>query len=299
MQIREIVALLDSASADSAELKYTSKGNVYELRNLSDFREAVNFLHQVPVLRRYTEPLLESVLFKTDQEEFSVVGGWDLIAISRSLSALVEPLANALRATMPLEEDNMITVRLPDVIDLSSVVVELEELEKAISQLVVNPEINGQVRVHSWHPGSLWIDLALASKSAVMLVGGAVYIARLITQERAKARAFSEYLRTIGDSELVAKFEEQAELKQTRMVESEADHLEHHAFTNDSDRRDRIERIKHASRIFADLMDRGAQIRPVLTEGSNNESFFPDPDPTVKLEMKVKNLGNSETTPEA
>lgn len=184
-------------------------------------------------------------------------------------------LKQVLDRTLPPIPPESILVKLPPDQTLEFVTGLLEQLQKALGQLVALDEIKGGVEIASWETGSLLVFLYLKSLAAVDLVGRAVRAAAIVYQEIQKGRLIGQHVRILKVKADSARDVQEAQEKLLKeLVEQHARAVESETFSSHNP--DRFERLKVCVRMLAELLDRGTTIYPALEMPAESKAKFPD-----------------------
>jgi hypothetical protein len=192
--------MLEKAPLGEGRLGMTAQQDYFEFENLRNFKTLIEALKPVPQFQPIIEALQESELYSTTQNALTTPTrqGRQIAKLANSLYAGAVSLLEMLRVALPQERSESITIKLPDNDNLREVGQTLLTIEKALAQVVVNPTIQGEVRVEWWEPGSLWIVIWLKTLAAVDLVGRISRSAAVLAQEIARCRAISAQVKALN-----------------------------------------------------------------------------------------------------
>lgn len=297
MRLREIQQRLDRVDFDAQSPSYGSVGGgEWPIGNLNAFKNLLDGIDDIPGFIDLAWSLRQSAIYATGQDQVSLSGS--VLQPIREMADRVKFGGAALKALLPaiiggeLEEDS-ISIKLPEPNDLKDLTSDLEKIEKSITQVVVNPEINGQVTIRAWEKGSYWIDIFLGTAAAVSLVGGLAWSAAVVFKKIQEGRIFAEYVRGLkAKTGMLEGFEEAQQAFVDQLVDLEARGVETQCFPKHEN--ERIERLKNTIRTFAELMDRGAEIHPALNAPEVVANAFPNMASLADVVSKVKLLKDEE-----
>lgn len=284
MDLRTIKEILERAPVASSRPQLAGT----TVRNLIAFRAMVDAVDEIEPLQPEIEKIRRSPVYSTIQDELDFSSSVDSGKLYRQgddffqMVQALDRIVDAIVRDLPPES---ITVKLPEVTELAAVVAALGDLQTALSQLVMNEETGGDVKVEGWEKGSLLIFLYLKTLAAIDLVGRALKSAALIYQEMQKGRLMGQQVRhyKIKNETLEDLQNAQATLLK-ELTEREARAIDTASFKKKD--AERLERIKNSLRLLAELMERGTVIYPSLNMPSEQRGLFPD----------FKQLGNVVTS---
>ena len=196
----------------------------------------------------------------------------------------------AIQGQLAPEKEESMTIKLPDARELRTVANDLERIEKALSQVVNHPSIDGKVEVNTWEPGSLWIEIYLGTMAAVSIVASIAWSAAVISKKRHEAQIIAESVRGLAIK--ATSLEDLCEAQRSMIelqIESEAKAL---CADSGSDL-DRILRLQFAIKEFASLIDRGAEVHPALMAPESVKNLFPANLNPLAIESKIHRIENS------
>ena len=288
MTIQEIKRIVDRLDPNAFALGYNHSTNKFS--NLNNFRKLVEAFEPLPIARKQIALLKQSFIFERSVEEFVYEGGWSVYTTAQELIVILQGLRELVAQIVPVQNNETISIKLPEEKDFAGVIKDLNSINTAISQNVLNEKISGVVVVKSWQPGSLWIDLYLGSPAAVGLVGGIAWAAAVVRKKWHEGSVMGN----IADSmkiknEMLEILKKGVEDHVKLVVESEAKNLLNHNFAEDENP-DQVERLKHGIKTFADLIQRGAEVHPALQAPEDVKNLFPDFKKLDVIESKQKLL---------
>lgn len=297
MRLREIANVLDHVNfSDIAlNLPYSSEDN-RTIEGLVDFRNAVNQIAEIKSLQWITDKIKESPVFRTISDKFSIskTQARELELLSDKLLLVAAAFREVIKSQLSEEKNESIVIKLPEDRNLRTLVDDLDTIEKAISQIVINDEIDGVVQVNTWEPGSLWIEIYLGSIAAVSLVGSSVWAAMVIRKKREEAKMFEQHARTLElKNEALENLIDGQKRAIGLQLESESKALENEYFIGVEPSPERIQRLQYAVKSFSKLIERGAEIHPALSAPEPVSNLFPANINPLAIESRIKHLGNS------
>jgi hypothetical protein len=243
---------------------------------ISTIKGLAEYLKVIPQFTPIVEGLEQSALYGTAQNNLvtSIRRGTEITKLANALYTGAVSLLEMLRVAIPEERPESVSIKLPDTNNLHEIADILLTIEKALAQVVVNPTIQGEVRVDTWEPGTLWILIWLQSLTAVKVVGRLARSAAVFAQEIARWRAISAHVKTLEiKNDALENLEEAQQKLLSQLVDSEARAIEDSFFPSHDN--ERQERIKESIRTLSELIFKGAEIHPALTAPVEAKEVFP------------------------
>ena len=292
MDLQSTKRILEEAPIDGA---HPILGGNAVLKNLVAFRTLVDAVEEVGPLQEAVATLRRSAIYSTVLDELSMSQGdaREVYQKANEFYYSVIALRSVVSRLAPDEPSESITVRLPEVSDLTAVVNVLGDIEKALSQLVLNAEIAGEVKVSRWETGSLLVLIYLKTLAAVDIVGRALKSAVIVYQEIQRGRLMGQQVKSykIKNETLQDLHQAQSNLLK-ELISQEATAIDVASF-NERDP-ERLERIKNSIKLLAELIERGTVIYPALTAPKEQQAVFPDFKQLGTVATAIKQIEDSE-----
>jgi hypothetical protein len=266
---------------------------IYEITNLKEIRNIINTLKDLNLFTSTTNILLESAIFTTSSNIARVQSTENSLINSQLnlLKNLIENFLEVLKSTVPEETIDSINIKLPPINDFDELSKVSREIHIALTQVILNDEINGQTRIISVENGSIWLNVLVGS-TAVTVVASLVWSAAIIYKKILEGKLLEEQIRGLTVKNESLEDILKAQKAQTELlIKAEAEHVNSEHFKINAP--ENIEKIKNSISIFADLISKGAEIKPALVAPENVSNLFPDPTKLIGLESKIKRLVNS------
>lgn len=246
-----------------------------KLVNRPKLSSHIQALVPVPGLRRIAQPLLKKCL-SLDEIGGKGVEGRRFKEMLQNLNENVETLRIALKDAASVEPENSIRIRLPEEYDFHSLIKEQQAILKALEQLIINPTVNGNIRVNGWENGSLWISIALGSASAVGIVAAATWAAAVVRKKWLEGDLIQKQVAALGvRNESLTDLAEKTKEATETVLQAESAAIHRQIFAGE-DGAEQIARIKFSITVFHDMISRGAEIHPSLMEPESSKNLFPD-----------------------
>lgn len=190
--------------------------------------------------------------------------------------------------TTPAENSNSINIKLPPVKDFDDLANVSKEFHLALTQVLYIDEINGETKIESVDNGSIWINV-LVGAAGLAVVASLVWSAAVVYKKILEGKLLAEQVRSLkikNDSlEDILKAQKEAT---SALIQAEAEHIQSEHFQEKIP--ENLERIKNSIKLFADIIDRGAEIHPAIVAPEQVSNLFPDMKNVVGIESKIKKL---------
>jgi hypothetical protein len=288
MRIEKLLALLGSVNFST----FPKFDDSPVLDNLLTFRRALHRLAEAEELREALDPLLKSAVFATDRDRLSIDGKsfHKIAADTANLRILVVGLQSALKLHAAEPSENAIAIKLPDPQSMSDAVEDMGTIQKAISQVIVNPTINGEIKLVAWEKGSFWLHLYLGSALAVGVIGMVAWAAAVVRKKRLEGSLIEKKVRglEIGNDAIEALM---VGLKKEidTLVDAEALSIFDKNFGGEHNG-EQIARVRYSINVFAELIARGAEVHPALYAPEAVKNLFPDVSKLAGIVSQIKQL---------
>lgn len=277
-------------------LKWDSKsmaaGAQMQISGLTNIRSVVNDLENLKLFEDIISVLGSSAIFTTvnDQMTLQSQEGREIVSYLTLLKTLSENFLDVLINTVPEEDINSINIKLPPVNDFDELSKVSREIHLGLTQVIFNEEINGQTKIVSVENGSIWLNVFVGA-TAVTVIASLVWASAVIYKKILEGKLLAEQVRGLkvkNDSleDILSAQKAETEL----MITAEAEHITSEHFKENIP--ENIERIKNSIIIFADLIEKGAEIHPALVAPENVNNLFPDPTKLIGVESKIKRIAN-------
>jgi hypothetical protein len=260
------------------------------LHGLIDLRRVLNELESLELFSTITVKLKNSVIFTSANDRMNVQNG-EAQNINNELTflkTLIQNFLNILLRTIPEENSNSINIKLPEVSDFDDLSKVSREIHLALTQVILNDEINGETKIVSVENGSIWFNVFVGI-TALPVVASLAWSAAVIYKKIQEGKLLEQQVRGLkvkNDSleDILKAQRAETEL----MIQAEAEHINSEHFKENAP--ENIERIKNSISTLADLIGKGAEIHPALVAPENVSNLFPDPTKLMNVESKIKKL---------
>ena len=278
MRIDEMRELIEQ-EIDDLHVEVTQVPNDPHNRKISGQRKAVAAARALDVTGAFPEEIaavvgdenlsdsVDPIITRKDvAEQFAVK--------VKSLNGAAACVHRSLHALMLDTSDTQVVIRLPQNGDLSALVTDLSNLDRLLSQAVLNDCVNGGVRVAGFDRGSEWLVLDLASIPAVVMLG-MMYKYILWSREKEQdiqiKRSLAESIDI--DNETKRKIH-QALDNQLKEHERETLELVLQAGGIPTSENELSQRVLNSIKLLEKLVEKGMEIGPVTTSPRNVKELF-------------------------
>jgi len=263
----------------------------------ADITNLKNAIEKVKNLGLYVSLISEietSVIFSTSQDEIILTDANEDTRLKKGLD-VVRSGSNALLMILKelydeTEDDSTIYVQMPKIKDLEDLSKKSKILHNAISQSIMDPFINGTIKVRAYDIGSLWIIMTVGSVTAVKLIGGLVWAAAVIRKKKIEYKKFEQHVKSLEIKTQSMVDLKDAQKKQLEIsLEAEAVNLVSQFYRGGN--AEKTERVKYSIKLISDLMDKGVEIHPALNATKAVGNMFPDYSNIRLIESRIQELG--------
>jgi len=287
------------------ELRVILKGNRFKspaignhgVTNFQQLRSSVTALRDIPILAKEVNRLNKyGGLFIDGATDF-VLYADAMASFQDAVDAFKEKLNLAIEILDDLidaGEDNSVAIRAPSSRDIRAHLQFLEITDKAITQVVSNPIVEGKVELVRYEVGSSWIIIGLGSLIAVKLVAGLFWAATVVRKKWFEGDVLREQVRKME----IANEAQQAlvgglEKSVAQLVELEARNL---VDLYDLDRTpEYYERVKASIKMLAELVKDGCTVSPEMISSESISNLFPGTADFKTIASTVKQLADSDS----
>ena len=195
----------------------------------------------------------------------------------QSLRKSATLLQRVLSDTLPPQEEDTISVKLPPDLDLKGLAKTSTDLDKVLTQALVNPYVKGEIELLGFDQGSEWLDISLGSTLAFKLLAGMVNLVSMFRTKEVEIGAKKEMVRNL-------KIQNDAMEEIQRALQHELDEYRQQSLQElfevggiPVEENELRERVKHSVKLLSDLISRGLEVHPSLVAPAEIRKNFPDP----------------------
>ncbi len=267
-------------------------GNLNAIMGLDAIRPAINELKSLNLFPEVIDKLQNSAIFTTSNDGIAVQVN-EAVEINNNLSILNTLLNNFLEVlinTVPEESMESINIKLPPIADFDELSKVSREIHIALTQIILNREVNGQTKIVSVENGSIWFNV-LVGEAAVVIIASLVWSSSVIYKKFQEGRLLEQQIRSLKVKNESLEDVLKAQKAETElMIKAEAEHISSEHFKENAP--ENIEKIKNSITILADLISKGAEIHPALVAPEQVSNLFPNPKNLFGIESKIKKIAS-------
>lgn len=268
----------------------TPNGQVFKFSGLNGIRSVVNDIEALELFNNITSNLKASVIYTSANDSMNVQQG-EGSGINAQLSllkTLIQNFLTILLKTVPEEDVNSINIKLPVVKDFDELSKISRDIHLALTQVIINEEINGETKIVSVENGSIWFNVFVGA-AAVTIIASLAWSAAVIYKKFQEGKLLAEQVKGLKVKNESLQDILKAQKEETELViKAEAEYINTQFFKDNAP--ENIERIKKSITTFAELIGKGAEIHPALVAPEDVANLFPDPTKLIGVESKIKKL---------
>lgn len=268
----------------------TPNGQLIKFTGLNGIRNAINEIEALNLFDNITSNLKGSIIYTSANDSMNVQPGEGsgVNAQLTILKTLTQNFLTILLKTVPEEDVNSINIKLPDIKDFDELSKISRDIHLALTQVIINDDINGETKIVSVENGSIWFNVFVGA-TAVTLVASLAWSAAVIYKKIQEGKLLAEQVRGLKVKNDSMEDILKAQKSETELViTAEAEYINTQFFKDNAP--ENIERIKNSITTFAELIGKGAEIHPALVAPEDVANLFPDPTKLIGVESKIKKL---------
>ena len=289
--IKRNVELLRNYKLSALKIERRQSDIVF--RNLVKFKHLLERAASLGIFDDEIRELASSLLYTTTSDTLVIAtnqGAETLADTSEYLHFAIDALTRLIPQLQPEEPPECIYIRFPDSEDISTITHDLQEIEKAVLQIVTHQKIAGLFKVLRWESGCLWIHVFVATAEAVTVVAAAAWSAAVIAKKCMEFRIFQEHARglTIKNDSLQDLEAAQAKLLE-ELVTAESRNLTEKYLAPEGNE-EVVQRVKYAIKTISELIRRGGEVAPALSAPEEVRNLFPDYKTLSTISSSIKQI---------
>lgn len=285
--LQEVVSLLQWNAASQTR----NNQPFLDISSLTRVRSAINKLIELKLFENATSQLRNSVIYTTAADNITVqpAEGNEVLRIMNNLKDIVTNFYTTLSAVTPDENPNSVNIKLPDLTGFDQLSEYAKDFHQALTQILYNPQINGECKIVSVENGSIWLNVYVGSVAALTFLGGLAWAAAVVFKKIQEGRILQQQVESLKvKNESLKDIKDANEKQLAILVQSEAENLNNEYFQGNDN--ENIERLKNSVKLLAELLQKGAEIHPALQAPESVSNLFPDTKNLISLESKIKKL---------
>jgi hypothetical protein len=265
----------------------------WTIGNLQKFRELTKRCLYLPGVKLVAAEVERTHIFTSARNDMQV----DINVVNETQNCITKLVASieSLRGffkdmELPTLDANQISVRLSHVDSLTELSMQIEILEKALSQTILDAKLGGKLEVAAVDNGSVWLLLIVGTPAAVTFIGGLAWAAVVVYKKAQEGLLVQQHVESLKiKNDALGQIREAQGKLLNEMVEAEARHLEMETFGEDANP-DRLKRIEFAIESLQKLIEKGAEIHPALNAPEDVKNLFPNFKKLGLVESKIKQI---------
>jgi hypothetical protein len=275
MNIRSVDSILQSVNLPKESLDF---GDDYVVGNLTGFKSLMSKISDLPLFKEPREMLLGSSIYTTSRDSIKVQESEynNLYYMHSNVVHGISALLDVFKDLLPPEDDDSVTIKIPDPSNFQEAVEFQSDFLVAISQNVLNPKIGGKVILKAWEPGSFRLTLNLGSSLAVGLVGGMASVAAKALKKHQEGKMFETLVKGLDvKNDAIQEVLRGLQVYVNLLLGVEAKKLNAKNF-GESSNPEQEARVLNGIKLFMGLIEKGAEIHPSLKASESVKNLFPD-----------------------
>ncbi|OCL97689.1 hypothetical protein AAX29_01842 [Aliarcobacter thereius] len=303
MRLTEINYKIEELDLSNSSIKLTDSNT---LSNLINFKNLIEEIEKYELNFYNTEinKLKNSFIYLTTQDIIKEYTYEKLIYVYNISKYIVDSL-NSLKLVLsnilPSPSENELSIKLPTTNNLEDLLKDMSKIEKQLSIIVNDKEVDTYITLSKWEYGSYWIDIAIGTSFAISLIGSISWSAAYISSLIKKNKEHTLYLQKIEtDAQMLSAIKEKQLLYLDKLYETEVLNIQENYFDN-KENNERNKKIKDTIKLFADIIQRGGEFQPSLISPKEIKDSYPDfkniehiPSKVLQIPEKTENQEEQE-----
>lgn len=256
---------------------------------LLSLRSVIYSLDSIPILQKELQEIYSTWLFDdaSDTKFISNDNNQSLITLISLLKLKILTVTEIIESSDYFGKDNLLYIKLPELNNFEDLSKTSSDLKRAIELPVIDPSINGEVKILAGDQGSVILYVSIGTVLAVKLVAALCWSSYVLKRKKAECRIFEAHAKTLelkNESLQILIDAQSQQMKNLLSSEAEAIALKHYSHNEP----ETVERLKLSITSIADLVERGAKILPMNTN-EDIQKLFPDSNQTL-IESSIKQI---------
>ncbi|MDN5114976.1 hypothetical protein [Aliarcobacter butzleri] len=303
MRITEIDYRIQQIDLNNVSIHYEDSTT---LSNLINFKNLIKEIEKYELIF-YTEEIEElkhSSIYSTTQNYLKIYDDKErkmVYTLSKYILDSLISLRLVFSKILPSPNENELSIKLPSTNNLENLLKDMNKIEKQLSIIVNDKEVNTFITLSKWEYGSYWLDIAIGTSFAISLIGSISWSAAYISSLIKKDREHTLYLQKIeADVQMLNAVKEKQLLYLDKLYEIEVLHIQENHFNN-VENNERNKKIKDTIKLFADIIQRGGEFQPSLISPKEIKDSYPDfkniehiPSKVLQIPEKTENQQQQE-----
>jgi len=294
MRLREIAEIVNDAITviDDISIVTNSSSGVIQILDLTTLRSILNEIEETGILTEIVEALKSNPVYTNTADKMTITAD-DRNFLSRNISLLKSGLQNIAKSINdkipPANQEDFISIKLPEVHDFDDLAKAFDLLKKAISIPISSNEIGGKVNIKNFDNGSLWVDITVGSTIAVSLIGSIAWAGAVIYKKINEARISEQFISTLNiNNEHLENIKRAASAQIDTLIDLEAAAIANQYYSSDDV--ENLKRLSLSIGSMSKLISKGAEIHPSLLAPEKAANLFPPYNNLGIVESMVKQI---------
>lgn len=297
MRLRQLKSIIEINLDKLNYISERDKGNsgVFNIRGYLPIVQAVETFNQYKLFTAITtkiqsfDEIYNSTLLTIRVNAERAIEFDHLIKqLKASCVSFLEALDNAL----PKQDENSISVKLPNYNNLADLSEFVQKFNTILQQSLTNKYIDSKIELQNFDNGTLWIEIFLGGTLAVTFFSSLAWAAAVVRKKIFEGdillqKAKGLKLKNESIEDIIAANKKQLEL----LTEAETINLINQ-IPEAKDDHEYLARLKNSIKMLAELIDKGTEIHPALEAPEEVKNLLPDFNKLNSIESKIKLLDN-------
>ena len=294
MRLRDIKEIVLS-NYKNINFDGTSRGNgTYVVTNFQEAIDSINNLKEFDFIQDALNNLvqIEDIYFNKAREDKVILDSATYSAFESIISSIkdkCDTVIKLINEAIPDQSESSISIKLPDFQDLTKLSEFFNDLDKALTQSLVNEVIKGKVQLQNFDSGSYWVEVAIGGATAMQFVAGLTWTAAVVRKKFLEGDLLKKKVESMGiknealeevKNALTAELDLLIEVESKNLLENQKIDYDHEF----------LGRVKFSVKTLAKLIYEGTEIHHSLMAPEEVKNLFPDFKKIEAIQSKIKQL---------
>ncbi len=261
-------------------------GSKYEITNYRDLYFAIQNTAELGIIPSEFKKLEDLSFFHDKSQKIIIDSGSlnQLITIVNSINEQVVTVILAIKKAIPEQNENSVSIKLPEYNDLNSVSVFIKKIDTILKQTLVG-KYKGNIKFQNFDTGSSWLEIILENKEAITFLAAFVYKATEFT-----IKNYLQWKQAEKMIESSVGIEVKAREQVLKSLENTVQQQSHHFASIQMKEFDISEgdqeyhtQLSHSIMEMAELLTQGTEVHPALDAPQEIQESFPNVEQTIPL----------------
>jgi hypothetical protein len=296
MKLKDIILILNRNIEKLVFSKETTSHNgitYINAGNLNNLKNAILNIQTTGLASDIIAEIVSNKIFDIPKDSLLLTSN-DANKLTNNISLLIEVLSNIEQSLLNIvgqPTENSIFIKLPVVNDFKDLGKAADAFEKILNQIIINDDINGEVRIESVENGSIWLEVSLGTSLAVSAIGSLAWAAAVVYKKMQEGRLLAQaVIKQKISNGADADLANANKILLNYIIEAEAQHFCEENYSKIEP--EQIERVKVTIKMLAEQMSKGAEIHPSISTPEEFSNLFPNMNNLIGLASKIKQIEN-------